>query len=56
VELVVASIKSPGEAVAAAQAGATHLTMPLAVLEAMALSPLTDLAMDEFRRASVQEN
>jgi transaldolase len=51
VEFVVASIKSPDEAVAAALAGAQHLTLPLAVLEALVVSPLTDLAMDEFRRA-----
>lgn len=50
-ELVVASIKSPDEAVAAVLAGAQHLTLPLAVLEALPMSPLTDLAMDEFRRA-----
>ncbi|MCS7003324.1 MAG: transaldolase, partial [Dehalococcoidia bacterium] len=53
VELLVASIKTPEEAVAALLAGADHITAPLAVLEAMAASPLTDAAMDEFRRAAV---
>ncbi|GIW11620.1 MAG: putative transaldolase [Dehalococcoidia bacterium] len=51
-ELVVASIKSPEEAVAALAAGAHRLTLPLAVLEAMAHSPLTELALEEFQRAS----
>ncbi|MFN8532393.1 MAG: transaldolase family protein [Dehalococcoidia bacterium] len=50
VELVVASIKSPEEAVEAILAGAHHLTAPLSVLEAMAESVHTGQAMDEFRQ------
>jgi transaldolase len=53
VELIVASIKSPDEAVAALLAGAKHLTLPLDVLEAMIASPLTDAAMDEFAKSAL---
>lgn len=50
VEIIAASVKSPEEAVATIQAGAQHLTLPLAVIEAMAEHPLSAEAIDDFRR------
>lgn len=52
VEIVVASVKSAEEAVAALSTGAQHVTAPLDVIEAMVTSPLTDAAMAEFGRAA----
>ncbi len=50
-EIIVASIKSPAEAVAALRAGAHHLTLPLEVIKEMARHPLSEQAIAEFDRA-----
>lgn len=47
-QIVAASIKSPDEAVAAHQAGAHHLSLPLKVLQAMAEHEMTGLTISEF--------
>ncbi len=47
-EIIAASVKSPEEAVATLLAGAHHLTLPLAVIEAMGEHPLSRQAIDEF--------
>jgi transaldolase len=47
-EILVASIKSPDEAVAAVRAGAQNLTMPLDILLAMSNHPLSDEAGRQF--------
>jgi transaldolase len=49
--VLAASIKSPEEAVAALQAGAHHLTLPLAVIRQMADSPHTTQTLAEFAAA-----
>ncbi len=49
-EIIAASVKSPGEAVATLSAGAHHLTLPLAVIKAMAGHPLSEDAIAEFAR------
>jgi transaldolase len=49
--LLVAGIKSPAEAIAARMAGADHLSLPIAVLQAMADSPLTTNALQDFEAA-----
>jgi transaldolase len=48
VEIVAASVKSPEEAVQTLLAGAHHLTLPLAVLQAMGQHPLSDEAIAAF--------
>ncbi|MCS6800613.1 MAG: transaldolase family protein [Chloroflexota bacterium] len=53
-DLLVASLKSVDEAVRARRAGARHLTLPLSLLEEMAVSPLTELVVEEFRRAGAR--
>jgi transaldolase len=50
IEVVAASIKSPTEAVAALNAGAHHLTLPLQVIKEMANHPLSEQAMAQFER------
>lgn len=50
-EILAASIKDPAEAAATLLAGAMHLTLPWDVLAALAAHRLTDLALEEFRRA-----
>jgi transaldolase len=47
-EVLAASIKSPEEAVAAYRAGASHLTLPLKILQAMSEQELTGLSVAEF--------
>jgi len=47
-EIVAASIKSPEEAVATTLAGAHHLTLPVAVIEAMGEHPFSEQAIKEF--------
>jgi transaldolase len=47
-EIMAASIKSPEEAVASLQAGAHHLTLPLAMLQAMTNHELSLQTIDEF--------
>ncbi len=50
VEIVAASIKSPEEAAAAFLAGAHHLTLPLAVIQAFGNHQLSEAAIAEFDR------
>lgn len=50
-EIMAASVKSPDEAVATVRAGAHHLTLPLAVIEAMGAHPLSDQTITEFAQA-----
>lgn len=52
-EILVASIKSPAEAVAAHLAGCHHLTMPLEVLTGMMQHDLSLEAVEEFSRQGV---
>lgn len=47
-EILAASIKSPEEAFASLQAGAHHLTLPLAMLRAMASHELSEQTFAEF--------
>jgi len=47
-EIMAASIKSPQEAIASLQAGAHHLTLPLAMLQAMTNHELSAQTIDEF--------
>jgi transaldolase len=46
--ILAASLKSPDEAAAALQAGADHLTLPLAQLQALATHPLSEKTVQEF--------
>ena len=48
--ILAASIKTPEEAAATLAAGAQHLTLPLAVISAMAEHPLTRQAIEEFAK------
>jgi transaldolase len=50
-EVLAASIKTPAEAVAATLAGADHLTLTLPVLEQLGDHPLSEQAIEQFRRA-----
>ena len=50
-EILVASLKSPGEVVQAVIAGAHAVTVPLALMLEMGNHPLTDQAIEEFARA-----
>jgi len=50
-QILAASIKDPAEAAATLLAGAHHLTLPWSVLASLAAHPLTDQALEEFRRA-----
>lgn len=49
-EILAASIKSPIEAVATMQAGAHHLTLPLAILEQMTTNKLSEDTVIEFNQ------
>jgi transaldolase len=49
-EIMAASIKSPQEAVASIQAGAQHLTLPLAMLQSMTTHELSLSTFDEFNK------
>jgi transaldolase len=49
-EIVAASIKSPEEAIAAAEAGAHHLAVPYDVLKALILHPLSSEAIENFQK------
>jgi len=51
-QIIAASVKTPHEAVATLLAGAHHLTLPLAVIEAMARHPLSAAAIEDFRSAA----
>ena len=50
-EIIAASVKTPQEAVDTVLAGAHHLTLPLAVIDAMAQHDLSDEAIEAFARA-----
>ncbi|NER33181.1 MAG: transaldolase [Oscillatoria sp. SIO1A7] len=52
-EILAASIKSPQEAFASLQAGAHHLTLPLAMLEAIASNELSDKTFTEFAQNGI---
>jgi transaldolase len=47
-EIFAASIKSPAEAVATIEAGARHLTLPLTVLQSLAVNELSEQTFVEF--------
>ncbi|PSB04873.1 transaldolase family protein [Merismopedia glauca] len=47
-EILAASIKSPTEAVATIEAGAQHLTLPLTVLQSLAVNELSEQTFIEF--------
>jgi transaldolase len=49
-EILAASIKSPEEAAASLQAGAHHLTLPLAMLQAMTTHSLSLQTIEEFAK------
>ena len=49
-EILVASIKSPEEAVKTLLAGAHHLTLPFDVLQAMTLHELSQPTVDELAK------
>ncbi|WP_377475561.1 MAG: transaldolase family protein [Microcoleus anatoxicus] len=49
-EILAASIKSPEEAVQTLLAGAHHLTLPLDVLQAIAIHELSQQTVDEFAK------
>ncbi|KYC37075.1 transaldolase [Scytonema hofmannii PCC 7110] len=48
VEILAASIKSPQEAAASLQAGADHLTLPLAMLQDMTTHELSEKTVEDF--------
>ncbi len=50
-EIIAASLKSPQEAVETVLAGAHHLTLPLALIDAMAQHDLSYQAIEAFARA-----
>lgn len=52
-EILGASIKSPEEAAASLQAGAHHLTLPLAMLKAMATHELSEKTVEEFAKNGI---
>lgn len=49
-QILAASIKSPQEAIATLQAGAHHLTLPLDILQAMAVHELSQQTVEEFAK------
>ncbi|GAA6617206.1 transaldolase family protein [Scytonema sp. NUACC26] len=53
VKILAASIKSPQEAAASLQAGADHLTLPLAMLQAMTTHELSEKTFEDFNRDGV---
>jgi transaldolase len=53
VEILAASIKSPQEAAASIQAGADHLTLPLAILQAIATHELSHQTVADFAAGGV---
>ena len=50
-QIIAASLKTPDEAVATLLAGAHHLTLPLKLVESMGNHPLSDQAIEDFKRA-----
>ncbi len=53
-EILAAGIKSPAEAVDCLRAGAQHISAPLAVIQAMCESALTQQALTDFDSAATQ--
>ncbi|MBC1236114.1 transaldolase family protein [Nostoc sp. 2RC] len=53
VEILAASIKSPQEAAASLQAGAHHLTLPLAMLQAIATHELSQKTVEDFAQGGI---
>jgi transaldolase len=53
VEILAASIKSPEEAAKSLQAGANHLTFPLAMLQAMTTHELSEKTVEDFNRDGI---
>ncbi|MUG98470.1 transaldolase [Scytonema sp. UIC 10036] len=53
VEILAASIKSPQEAAASLQAGADHLTLPLAMLQAMTTHELSEKTVEDFNQNGI---
>ena len=53
VEILAASIKSPAEAAASLQAGANHLTLPLAMLTAIASHEFSDQTVIDFATGGI---
>jgi len=49
-QILAASIKSPQEAAASLQAGAHHLTLPLAMLQAMTVHEFSQKTVEEFAK------
>ena len=54
IEIIAASIKTPEQAVATLLAGAHHLTLPIAVIEAMGEHDLSRAAIDEFAKSAAE--
>ncbi|MEH2127901.1 transaldolase family protein [Nostoc sp.] len=52
-EILAASIKSPEEAAASLQAGADHLTLPLAMLQAIATHEFSQKTVEEFAKGGI---
>jgi transaldolase len=55
-EILAASLKSPAEAAATLQAGAHHLTIPLAILEQMTTHELSEKTVAEFQAQGIGIN
>lgn len=53
VEILAASIKSPQEAADSLQAGANHLTLPLAMLQAIATHEFSQRTVEEFAAGGI---
>ena len=53
VEILAASIKSPAAAAASLQAGANHLTLPLAMLQAIATHEFSDQTVADFAAGGI---
>ena len=53
-EILAAGIKTPAEAIDCLRAGAHHISAPLAVIQAMSESPLTQQALADFDVAAAQ--
>ena len=53
IEILAASIKSPEEAAASLQAGADHLTLPLAMLQAIATHEFSQKTVEEFAKTGI---
>ena len=53
VEILAASIKSPAEAAASLQAGANHLTLPLAMLQAIASHEFSNQTVIDFAAGGI---